>query len=55
MQSVKLTKDQQDYIRAVGKENIDEMRSMSLRRFSDEAIEELDLTTRVMRSEKNCH
>lgn len=51
----KLTKDQQEYIKAVGKEHLDEMREMSLQRFSDEAIGELDLTTRVMRSEKNCH
>ena len=55
MQPTKLTKDQQDYIQIAGKEYLDEMRSMSLQRFSDEAIEELDLTTRVMRSEKNCH
>jgi len=54
MQSTKLTKDQEDYLKTAGKEHLDEIRSLSLRRFSDEAISDLDFTTRVMRSEKNC-
>ncbi len=52
--SSKLTKDHQDYLKVIGKEHINEMRELALQRFSDEAIDELDLTTRVMRSEKNC-
>lgn len=51
----KLTRDQREYLKMIGKEHLDEIRVMSLRRFSDEAIAELDMTTRVMRSEKNCH
>lgn len=51
----KLTRDQKEYLKMIGKEHLYEIRAMSLQRFSDEAISELDMTTRVMRSEKNCH
>ena len=55
MDNTKLTKDQKEYLKIIGKEHLNELRESSLQRFSDEAIDELDLTTRVMRSEKNCH
>lgn len=51
----KLSKDQEEYIKAVGKSEIEQIRASSLKRFSDEAIEELDMTTRLMRKENNCH
>jgi hypothetical protein len=51
---VKLTKDQREYLELIGKENIDLMRRLALQRFSDEAIAELDLSTRVIRSQKKC-
>lgn len=51
----KLSKDQEEYIKAVGKSDIGQVRISSLQRFSDEAIEELDMTTRLMRKEYNCH
>ena len=51
----KLSKDQEEYIKAVGKSEIGQIRISSLQRFSDEAIEELDMTTRLMRKENNCH
>ncbi len=51
----KLTTDQEDYIKLIGKEHLDDIREASLQRFSDEAIEELDMTTRVLRSDKKCH
>jgi hypothetical protein len=51
----KLTKDQQDYMNMIGSEHLDEIREASLQRFSDEAIDELDMTTRIMRKQKNCH
>lgn len=54
MASTKLTKDHQDYLKMIGKEHLNEMREFALQRFSDEAIGELDLTTRVLRNEKNC-
>lgn len=54
MASKKLTKEQNDYVRMIGKENLDQVRAFALQRFSDEAISELDLTTRVMRSESGC-
>lgn len=55
MSYTKLTKDQKDYLKIVGKENIGDLRLMSLQRFSDEAIGELEMTTRVLRNEQNCH
>jgi hypothetical protein len=51
----KLSKDQEEFIKAVGKSEIGQVRTSSLQRFSDEAIEELDMTTRLMRKENNCH
>lgn len=50
-----LNKDQKEYVKMIGKEHLTEIREMSLQRFSDEAIAELDMTTRVLRSEKDCH
>lgn len=55
MSYTKLTKDQKEYLKIIGKEHLNEMRTMSLQRFSDEAIAELDMTTRVLRNEQNCH
>lgn len=49
-----LSKDQKDYIKMIGKNELDNLRKESLKRFSDEAIDELDLTTRVMRKDKSC-
>jgi len=51
----KLTRDQEEYLQVIGKEHLGRMREMSLQRFSDEAIEQLDMTTRVMRMEQACH
>ncbi|MES2649288.1 MAG: hypothetical protein V4717_20585 [Bacteroidota bacterium] len=51
----KLTHDQEDYIKNIGKENLDDLRESSLQRFSDESIEELDMTTRILRNDQNCH
>lgn len=49
-----LTKDQKEYLKMIGKEHTDVIREMSLQRFSDEAIAELDMTTRVLRMEEKC-
>jgi len=51
----KLGKDQQEYIKAIGKDQLNNLRIDALKRFSDEAIGELDMTTRVQRKENNCH
>ena len=51
----KLSNDQVEFIKAAGKAEIAQLRVSSLQRFSDEAIEELDMTTRLMRKENNCH
>lgn len=51
----KLSKDQQEYLKAISKDELDNLRKDALKRFSDEAIEELDMTTRVQRKDNNCH
>lgn len=51
----KLSKDQQDYLKSVNKDELDNLRKEALKRFSDEAIDELDMTTRVQRRGNNCH
>lgn len=51
----KLSKEQQEFIKSFSKTDIKQIRHSSLQRFSDEAIEELDMTTRLMRKENNCH
>lgn len=55
MNFTKLTKDQQEYLKIIGRDNLGEVREMSLQRFSDEAIVELDMTTRIMRNETSCY
>ncbi len=50
-----LGEEQQEYIKAIGKDQLDNLRKYALNRFSDEAIGELDMTTRVQRKENNCH
>jgi hypothetical protein len=55
MSYTKIRKEQEKFIKAIGKEKLAEIRKGSLRRFSDEAIAELDLTTRMLRRENNCH
>ena len=55
MRYTKLSKDQQEYLKVIGKAELDNLRKDALKRFSDEAIEELDMTTRVQRKDNNCH
>jgi len=49
-----LSKDQKEYLKDVGKNELDTLRIESLKRFSDEAVDELDMTTRVLRHDLNC-
>ena len=51
----KLNKDQQVYLKAISKDELDNLRKAALKRFSDEAIGELDMTTRIQRKDNNCH
>lgn len=51
----KLSKYQQDYLKVMSKDELVNLRNEALKRFSDEAIEELDMTTRVQRKDNNCH
>ena len=55
MSYTKLSKDQQKYLKVMSKDELDNLRKDALKRFSDEAIEELDMTTRVQRKDNNCH
>ena len=55
MSYTKLSKDQQKYLKVISKDELDNLRKDALKRFSDEAIEELDMTTRVQRKDNNCH
>jgi hypothetical protein len=50
-----LSKDQQEYLKTISKDELDNLRKDALKRFSDEAIEELDMTTRVQRKDNSCH
>lgn len=50
-----LSKDQQEYLKVISKNELDNLRKDALKRFSDEAIEELDMITRVQRKDNNCH
>jgi hypothetical protein len=49
-----LSKEQKEYLKAISKDELDNIRKDALKRFSDEAIEELDMTTRVQRKDNNC-
>ena len=51
----KMTKDKQEYLQSIDKKELAEIRKKALQRFSDEAIDELDMTTRAMRKDINCH
>ena len=51
----KLSKKQQEYLKVIDKGELDNLRKDALKRFSDEAVEELDMTTRVQRKNNNCH
>ena len=55
MSYTKLSKDQQKYLKVISKDELDNLRKDALKRFSDEAIEELNMTTRVQRKDNNCH
>ena len=54
MKKIKIGKEEEDFIKSMNKEELDSLRKQSLRRFSDEAIDELELTTRVLRKENHC-
>ncbi len=51
----KLGKEQEEYIKLIGGDKLLNLRKEALMRFSDEAIGELDMTTRVQRREKKCN
>lgn len=51
----KFSKEQQAYLKAVSKEDLNDLRKAALKRFSDEAVEELEMTTMVQRRDDNCH
>ena len=50
----KIGEMERNYLKTLNKNELNNMRESSLQRFSDEAIGELDLTTRLMREKNNC-
>lgn len=54
MSYTKIGKEQEQYIKEIGREQLGNLRNNALKRFSDEAIDDLDLTTKVKRQENNC-
>ncbi|MBE9586006.1 hypothetical protein IM792_16255 [Mucilaginibacter sp. JRF] len=50
----KLSKEETDFIETLDKAELINLRVKSLQRFSDESVGELDLTTKVLRRDKNC-
>ncbi|MDB5256857.1 MAG: hypothetical protein JWM14_1552 [Chitinophagaceae bacterium] len=52
---IQLSKDQKSYLKMISKAQLNELRRSALSRFSDEAIEELDMTTKIWRKENKCH
>jgi len=50
----KLGKEETDYVLTLNKAALQELRTKALARFSDEALGELDLTTKVLRRDGNC-
>jgi hypothetical protein len=49
-----LNKDEGDYAEKASQNELDDLRKKSLQRFSDEAIEELSFTTKVLRNNNSC-
>ncbi|MBC7487880.1 MAG: hypothetical protein H7282_14145 [Cytophagaceae bacterium] len=50
-----LSNDQKAYLNIIDKAQLQELRKSALSRFSDEAIDELDMTTRILRKQNKCH
>jgi hypothetical protein len=49
-----LSKDESDYVEKASQNELDDLRRKALHRFSDEAIEELAFTTKVLRNNGSC-
>ena len=54
MKSPELTNEIKEYINSLNKSQIDDLRKKSLKRFSDEALGELMLSTLALRKNENC-
>ena len=54
MEHGKLSKAEADYVKMLDKKSLINLRSKALERFSDEAVGELDLTTKVLRRDNSC-
>lgn len=50
----KLSKDEQAYVKALTKKELEKTREEALKRFSDEALDELIISTKAMRSNSPC-
>lgn len=54
MSEIRLSEDESNYVKNAGEGELADLRKKSLQRFSDEAIEELALTTKVLRKNSAC-
>jgi hypothetical protein len=54
MRPAKLTRDQEKYLKTDGQGDIDKVRTEALERFSDEAVDELELATLAARKKNSC-
>ncbi len=54
MEHGKLGKEEADYIKTLDKAALIDLRTGALKRFSDEAVGELDLTTKALRRDSSC-
>jgi hypothetical protein len=50
----KMNRDEEKYVKSLNKTELQKLRSDALKRFSDEAVGELDLSTKVLRKEGAC-
>ncbi len=54
MEHGKLSNEEADYVRTLDKSALLNLRRQALKRFTDEAVAELDLTTKVLRRDNSC-
>ncbi|WP_295796822.1 hypothetical protein [Mucilaginibacter sp.] len=50
----KLSQEEGDYIKTLGKAELSNLKTEALKRFSDEAVGELDLATKILRRDTSC-
>jgi hypothetical protein len=54
MANNKLTREETDYLKTLDKDALANLKTEALKRFSDEAVDELELATKVLRRDSSC-